>query len=56
MFSSQDFQEFYLSYLITKKDRIKRTQMMNVFIFNNKRIEEMNENVERRITMDKNIF
>jgi hypothetical protein len=55
MFSSQDFQEFYLSYLITKKDRIKRTQMMNVFIFNNKRIEKMNENISRRITMEKSM-
>jgi len=53
MFSSQDFQEFYLTYLITKNDRIKRTQMMNVFIFNNKRVKKMNENIERRITMDK---
>ena len=55
MFSSQDFQEFYLSYLITKKDRIKRTQMMNVYIFNNKRIEKMNENLERRVRMEKSM-
>ena len=52
MYSSKDFQEFYLTYLITKKDKIKKRQMMNTFKFNNKRVEKMNENILRRIRME----
>ena len=41
IYSSQDFQEFYLIYLLTKNNRIRKISLMNVFRFNNERIEEM---------------
>ena len=41
IYSSQDFQEFYLTYLLTKNFKLRKISLMNVFRFNNMRIESM---------------
>ena len=51
MYSSQDFQEKYLSYIITRKEKLKRKSFMNVFRFNNKRMEIMNKSISLREEM-----
>ena len=55
IYSSQSFLEFYLGYIITKKSKIRRISYMNVFKFNNQRIEVMNRNIKLRQEMAKNM-
>lgn len=45
MYSSQYFQEHYLIYIITRKENLKRKSLMNVFRFNNRRINTMNSSL-----------
>ena len=52
IYSSQDFQEYYLSYLLTKKNNMRRISLMNVFRFNNKRIKTMGKSITLRQEMD----
>ena len=51
IYSSQDFQEYYLSYLLTKNLNLRRISLMNVFRFNNKRIEVMGRSIALRQEM-----
>ena len=51
IYSSQDFQEKYLSYIITSKENLRRIKFMNVFRFNNKRIKTMNKSIKLREEM-----
>jgi hypothetical protein len=53
IYSSRNFIEYYLAYLITKKYNLKKASLMNVFKFNNKRIEEMNTAIKLRQDMAK---
>ncbi len=55
IYSSQDFQEFYLSYILTKNDKIRRAGIMSAFLFNNKRIHKMNNSLNRRYEMKKSM-
>ena len=49
IYSSQSFQEYYLSYIITKNNILRRICLMNVFKFNNNRIGAMNNSLNLRI-------
>ena len=51
IYSSQDFQEQYLSYIITSGGDLKRKSLMNVYRFNNKRIKTMNKSILLREEM-----
>ena len=51
IYSSQDFQEHYLSYIITRREDLRRKSLMNVFRFNNKRIKTMNKSLLLREEM-----
>ena len=51
IYSSQDFQEKYLSYILTRKENLRRISLMNVFRFNNKRIKTMNKSITLREEM-----
>ena len=53
IYSSQDFQEFYLSYILTKNDKIRRAGIMSAFLFNNKRVHQMKKSINRRNEMKK---
>ena len=53
VYSSQNFQEYYLSYIITKNNNLRRISLMNVFKFNNKRIEVMERSILLRQEMTK---
>ncbi|MCQ2816539.1 MAG: hypothetical protein MJ252_04645, partial [archaeon] len=53
IFSSADFQEFYLGYIITKNDKARKSALINVFFFNNERVKEMKESLKRRSEMRK---
>ena len=53
VYSSQSFQEYYLSYIITKNDNLRRVALMNVFRFNNKRIQVMEKGIQIREEMSK---
>ena len=55
IYSSQNFQEYYLIYLVTRKLDLKRKSLMNAFRFNNKRINTMNESVKLREEMSLNM-
>ena len=52
IYSSQDFQEYYLSYLLTRNNNMRRISLMNVFRFNNKRIKTMGKSITLRQEMD----
>ena len=51
IYSSRNFIEYYLTYIITKDGIIRRVSLLNVFKFNNKRIEVMNRTVKLRQDM-----
>ena len=51
IYSSQNFQEYYLVYLITRKLDLKRKSLMNAFRFNNKRIKTIEESIKLRENM-----
>ena len=51
IYSSKDFQEHYLTYIITRKEYLRRKSLMNVFRFNNKRIKAMNKSIKLREEM-----
>ena len=53
VYSSQYFQEYYLSYIITKKQNLRIISLINVFRFNNKRIEVMEKSIKLRQEMSK---
>ena len=55
VYSSQNFQEYYLSYIITKNNNLRRISLMNVFKFNNKRIEVLENSIHNRQEMSKEI-
>ena len=56
IYSSQDFQEYYLSYLLTKNVNLRKISLMNVFRFNNERIETMGNSISLRQEMDNSMF
>ena len=51
VYSSQSFQEYYLQYIITKNNNLRRTSLMNVFKFNNKRIQVLETCIQMRQDM-----
>ena len=53
VYSSQSFQEYYLSYIITKNYKLMRISLMNVFRFNNKRVQVMERSIKIREEMTK---
>ena len=55
VYSSQSFQEYYLSYIISKNDILRRISLMNVFKFNNERIEVMNNSINLRNDMSQSM-
>ena len=55
IYSSENFQEHYFIYLVTRKLDLKRKSLMNAFRFNNKRINTMNESVKFREDMTLNM-
>ena len=55
VYSSQSFQEYYLSYIITKNNKLRRITLMNVFKFNNNRIEAMNKSINLRQDMSQSM-
>ena len=55
IYTSKSFLEYYLAYIITKNNNLRRVRLMNVFKFNNKRIEIMNESIQIRQDMAKKL-
>ena len=55
IYSSQNFQEHYLVYIVTRKIDLKRKSLINAFRFNNKRIQVMNKSIELREEMSSNM-
>ena len=55
VYNSQDFQEYYLSYIITKNNNLQRIAKMNAFQFNNNRIEAMNKSINFRQDMSQSM-
>ena len=55
VYSSQSFQEYYLSYIISKNNILRRISLMNVFKFNNERIEAMNNSINLRHDMSQSM-
>jgi hypothetical protein len=53
MYNSSDFKEFYVGFVLKKKDAIHRNSMVNAFLFNNKRIKLMDKNMSNRKHIDK---
>ena len=53
IYSSRNFSEYYLAYIITKKNKLRRASLMNVFKFNNKRIQVMDRAIKLRQDMAK---
>ena len=53
VYSSQNFQEYYLSFIITKNNNLQRVALLNVFKFNNKRIQVMGQSIKLRQDMSK---
>ena len=53
IYSSQSFLEFYFGFIITKNSYFRRVKFMNVFKFNNKRIEVMDRTIKLRQDMSK---
>ena len=51
IYSSQDFQEHYLSYIITINEYFGKISKINAFRFNNKRIKTMNKSIKLREEM-----
>ena len=51
IYSSQNFQEHYLIYLITREKELKRKSLMNAFRFNNKRISTIDKSITLREEM-----
>ena len=51
IYTSPNFLEYYLTYIITKNNNLRRVSLMNVFKFNNKRIEIMNQAIKLRQDM-----
>ena len=56
IYSSQDFQEYYLTYLLTKSINLRRISLMNVFRFNNERIETMGKSISLRQEMQNSMI
>ena len=55
IYSTQSFQDYYLSYITTKKYSLGRRTLMNVFKFNNERIESMQNSINNRIDMSRRL-
>ena len=53
IYKSQDFQEYYLTYLLTKNLDLRKRALMQVFKFNNKRVEVMDRSISLRHEMTK---
>ena len=53
IYFSHDFQEYYLSYIITKNNKLRRISRINVYQFNNNRIAVMNDSFNLREKMNK---
>ena len=51
IYSSEGFQEHYLSYIITREHLLRKVTLMNVFRFNNRRMEVMNYSLKLREEM-----
>jgi hypothetical protein len=51
IYSSQTFQEYYLSYIITNNYRLGKKTLMNVFKFNNERLQTMKKSIVERSEM-----
>ena len=55
IYSSRNFIEYYLAYIITKNSYLRRVSLMNVFKFNNKRVEVMDKAIALRQDMTKKL-
>ena len=55
VYTSQNFQEFYLSYIITQNSILRRITLMNVFKFNNYRVNVMGRSIDLRQEMSKSM-
>lgn len=53
MYKSRDFKEFYVGFVLKKKDSIHRNSMVNSYLFNNRRIKLMDKNMSNRKHIDK---
>ena len=51
IYSSQTFQEYYLSYIITNNYTLAKKTLMNIFKFNNERLQTMKNSIVERIKM-----
>ena len=51
IYSSQTFQEYYLSYIITRNNTLGKTTLINIFKFNNERIQTMKKSIVERNEM-----
>ena len=51
IYSSQTFQEYYLSYIITNNYTLGKKTLMNVFKFNNERLQTMKTSIVQRNEM-----
>ena len=51
-----DFQEYYLSYIINRTEKSRKNALINVFFFNNERINKMNNSLNRRTKMRKTMI
>ena len=52
IYSSREFNEFYLSYLIIKNEKFVITSLINTFRFNNERINIMNKSMSLKKDME----
>ena len=52
IYSSREFNEFYLSYLIIKNEKFVITSLINTFRFNNERIDIMNKSMSLKKDME----
>ena len=52
IYSSREFNEFYLSYLIIKNEKSVITSLINTFRFNNERIDIMNKSMSLKKDME----
>ena len=51
IYSSQTFQEYYLSYIITKNNTMFKMSLMNIYKFNNNRMQTMKASIDQRNEM-----
>ena len=51
IYSSQTFQEYYLSYIITNNYTLAKKTLMNIFKFNNERLQTMKNSIVQRTEM-----